>query len=105
MNATVFPSGEILGWVSPRDPGSGDVSFRFSPVSRATRKIAGGSWDEFRHGAANDSPSGDQSGEPGKPVFRNCRKSGRSVILRSAPPNEGIRYSPLPSFVVRIKAM
>src|SRR5262245_57173048 len=105
MNATVFPSGEILGWVSPSDPSGGDVSLRFSPVSRATRKIAGASWDDVRHDATSHSPSGDQSEKPLKPTSRNCRNAGRSVILRSAPPNEGIKYSPLSSSVERIKAM
>src|SRR5262249_9363043 len=105
MNATVFPSGEILGWISPTDPSSGEVSFRFSPSSRANRKMASGSLGEFGFDTANHSPSGDQAGAPRRLRGALEKEMVRSVILRSVPPSDGIRYSPLSSFVERIKAM
>src|SRR5262245_58160472 len=103
MNATVFPSGEILGWISPSDPSGGEVSFCFSPVSRATRKMERGSWEEFWHDTASNSPSGDQDGARRSPS--SSTMDGRSIILRSVPPNDDIKYSPLPSLVERTKAM
>src|SRR6266568_154884 len=88
--ASVTPSGEKAGKVSPTEVAGGEVSRRFSPVSTETRKMLDGSSGEIASGTARDFPSGDQarSSLVGK-------KRGWSIppctaqSLRSGPPRAG----------------
>ena len=59
-NATVRPSGENSGQVSPKYPSGGEVSWRFSPVSVDNRNMLSGFSGAGLSTIASTLPSGDQ---------------------------------------------
>src|SRR6476646_7654210 len=79
------PSGETLGFLSPKKFWGGEVSFLFSPVSRDNKNTAKGSLGEGLSTIASHLLSGNQANEP----------PSTSASLRSGPPMAGIRNTAL----------